>query len=235
MAASLAAANPRVRLVLNPQNGGFARACNQGLAMAQGDVLVLLNDDTLVPPGWLPRLVAPLADAGGGARRSGHEPDRQRGRGARLLRTWGEMVEFAAARARDHAGEVFDIATVTMFCMAMRATPSRGSARSTSGSRSGCSRTTTTPCAPQAGYRLVCAEDAFVHHFGETSFGSSCPRAPTTSCWRRTSAASRKVGRTLAAVRAPAQPRLPAPHAAHPGDRRRHSAGGRDRAGGEQG
>ena len=55
----LAAANPHVRLVLNPDNAGFARACNQGLALARGDVLVLLNDDTLVPPGWLPRLIAP--------------------------------------------------------------------------------------------------------------------------------------------------------------------------------
>ena len=29
--------------------------------------------------------------------------------------------------------------------------------------------------ARRAGYRLVCAEDAFVHHFGETSFGKLVP------------------------------------------------------------
>ncbi len=51
-----------MRLVLNPGNAGFARACNQGLALADGDMLVLLNDDTLVTPGWLPRLIAPLRD-----------------------------------------------------------------------------------------------------------------------------------------------------------------------------
>ena len=33
-----------VRLVLNPQNAGFARGCNQGLAVAKGDMLVLLQE-----------------------------------------------------------------------------------------------------------------------------------------------------------------------------------------------
>jgi len=169
---ALAAANPRVRLALNPVNGGFARACNQGLAMARGDLLVLLNDDTLVPPGWLPRLVAPLADpavglVGAVTNRIGNEAEVPVSYG-----TWGEMVEFAAERARRHAGEVFDIPTVTMFCMAMRrdafATLGPLDQRFEVGLLEDDDYSLR---ARRAGYRLVCAEDAFVHHFGETSFG----------------------------------------------------------------
>ena len=116
----LAAANPRVHLVMNPDNGGFARACNQGLALARGDVLVLLNDDTLVPPGWLPRLMRPLDDpdvglVGAVTNRIGNEAEVPT-----EYTTWGEMLEFAGARALERENQVFDIATVTMFCLAMR-------------------------------------------------------------------------------------------------------------------
>ena len=47
---------PRVRLIRNPQNLGFAQACNVGMRAAIGDVVVLLNQDTRVEPGWLASL-----------------------------------------------------------------------------------------------------------------------------------------------------------------------------------
>lgn len=48
----------RVRVHLNPHNLGFARSCNAGVALAQGDVIGLLNNDLLFEPGWLaPMLV----------------------------------------------------------------------------------------------------------------------------------------------------------------------------------
>ena len=43
---------PGVTVLGNTDNLGFSRACNQGLAVADGDVL-LLNPDTVLPPGAL--------------------------------------------------------------------------------------------------------------------------------------------------------------------------------------
>lgn len=42
-----------VRVVRTSRNRGFASGCNAGLAVARGDLLVLLNDDAEVDPGWL--------------------------------------------------------------------------------------------------------------------------------------------------------------------------------------
>jgi GT2 family glycosyltransferase/precorrin-6B methylase 2 len=37
----------------NSCNAGFPKGCNQGLAVATGDLLMLLNNDTIVTPSWL--------------------------------------------------------------------------------------------------------------------------------------------------------------------------------------
>lgn len=51
-----------VRLVRSEVNLGFSKACNLGMANARGEYLVLLNNDTIVEPSWLVRLVS-RADA----------------------------------------------------------------------------------------------------------------------------------------------------------------------------
>jgi hypothetical protein len=53
----VARAFPRVVLVRNADNVGFARANNQAARLARGHYLFFLNNDTVVPPGALRRLV----------------------------------------------------------------------------------------------------------------------------------------------------------------------------------
>ena len=52
---ALAAAG-RVQVVRHARNQGFPASANDGIAAATGHDVVLLNSDTLVPPGWLERL-----------------------------------------------------------------------------------------------------------------------------------------------------------------------------------
>ncbi|VTS07280.1 glycosyltransferase family 2 protein [Tuwongella immobilis] len=47
---------PWVRLVPNPTNRGFAGGNNDGFAVAHGDWIALLNNDTIVEPTWLESL-----------------------------------------------------------------------------------------------------------------------------------------------------------------------------------
>ncbi|MDD2850961.1 MAG: glycosyltransferase [Desulfuromonadaceae bacterium] len=41
------------RIILNNDNRGFSAGCNQGLSVAKGEFLVLLNNDVIVTPDWL--------------------------------------------------------------------------------------------------------------------------------------------------------------------------------------
>ena len=49
---------PSVRLIQNAENLGFAAANNQGIALARGRLIVVLNNDTELDPRWLETLVA---------------------------------------------------------------------------------------------------------------------------------------------------------------------------------
>lgn len=44
-------------LIINKENMGFGYACNQGIKVAKCDYICLLNDDTILTPNWLPKLL----------------------------------------------------------------------------------------------------------------------------------------------------------------------------------
>lgn len=50
---------PRARLISPGANVGFAAGANRGVAAATGDLLVLLNPDAIVQPGWSEAIRAP--------------------------------------------------------------------------------------------------------------------------------------------------------------------------------
>jgi GT2 family glycosyltransferase len=168
----LAGRDARVRLLANEENAGFPAACNRGLAAAGGDLLVLLNSDTMVAPGWLARLAAHLegeADLiGPVTNRIGNEAEVAVG-----YETYGDFLREARSRARERRGEGFGIETLTMFCLAMKrpAWEAIGPLDESFGVGT-LEDDDYSLRARRAGLRLRCAEDVLVHHFGEGSFGN---------------------------------------------------------------
>jgi len=57
-----------ISIVANPHNESFSDACNQGAELAQGELLLFLNNDVEpFEPGWLSELVGCLRSSGAGA------------------------------------------------------------------------------------------------------------------------------------------------------------------------
>ena len=57
-----AVGEPRLRVLHNAENLGFVDTCNRGAAVATRDVLVFLNNDTILLPDWLEPLLRRLRD-----------------------------------------------------------------------------------------------------------------------------------------------------------------------------
>jgi GT2 family glycosyltransferase len=185
----LARTQAAVKIVLNDDNRGFSAANNQGLRMAQGEFLVLLNNDTVVPKGWIDPmlrhldtpeigLVGPMTNSVGNE--------------ARIDVTYSsldQMEDFLDRHIARHRGRIFDIPMLAMFCIAMRREVFEeigfldeefgiGMFEDDDYSRR----------AQNLGFRTVCARDAFVHHYGQASFKKLIASGAYQKLWDRNQA-----------------------------------------------
>lgn len=164
--------HPEVRVVLNSENLGFAAGNNVGLEMATGDYLVVLNNDTVVTPGWVLSLLrhferAPkLGLLGPVTGNIGNE--------ARIEISYPDLDHMPVAALHytlAHMGERYPMRNAAFFCVIMP-------------------RSTYERCGPISeeyglgffedddycreveaqGLTIACADDVFVHHHLSASF-----------------------------------------------------------------
>ncbi|WP_449040963.1 glycosyltransferase [Paracoccus sp. (in: a-proteobacteria)] len=169
-----AAADPRILLVENDRNLGFAGGNNRGIAAARGDYVLLLNNDTFLAPGALLAMLRHLQRnpqigiVGPLTNNIGNE--------ARVEIAYADMEQMAlAARAlaTGHRGRATPLRVCAYFCAMFR--------------REDLDRLGHLPeiygrgmfedddhCATfrAAGLGMALAEDAFCHHHLSASFGA---------------------------------------------------------------
>jgi GT2 family glycosyltransferase/glycosyltransferase involved in cell wall biosynthesis len=183
---------PWLSLIRNQSNRGFPAACNQGIARAHGDYMILLNNDVIVTESWLEGLIACAEsepDIGIVGPMTNWISGPQCDTAARY--SVDSIVEFARKYRSDHKGEWKESPRITGFCMLIK----RGVVDAIGGLEpmfgvgnyeddDYCVR------ARLRGFRSVIAGDVFLHHFGGKSF-----RAQGEDVYRKTLDGNRNVFR----------------------------------------
>jgi len=168
----LAAYDSRVKVILNDENLGFAAGNNVGIRAATGDYVILLNNDIYVTRGWISDLIRPLqldptvGMAGPLTNNIGNE---QKVKIAYTCMT--EMQEKARMLVRRYPRRCFFTSGLAFFCVAIRREAIENVGLLDESYTVGffedddyCRRVAA------AGYKLVIADDVFVHHRLSASF-----------------------------------------------------------------
>ncbi len=170
---SLMQREPRLRCVFNESNRGFAGGNNDGIKIASGAILILLNSDCIVTGNWIEGLRAPLLE--GQAVGLVGPVSNSVGNEQRIFTigfTPREIIEEGLRWVSNSGGGRFETEMLGFFCVALRRDVLERVGMLDESFGLGfyedddyCIR------ARRAGYKLICAEDVFVYHRGGGSFG----------------------------------------------------------------
>ncbi|MDI6869877.1 MAG: glycosyltransferase [Bacillota bacterium] len=174
-AAELQRVYGNVTYIRNDENQGYAFGCNQGLAVARGEYVVLLNNDVVVAKGWLGKQLALLAldpSVGIVGPSTNRSAERQQVVEA-PYRDLADFPRFAADWSLENAGRFTLTSRITGVCMVLRreVVEKVGGFDTCFGignmeDDDFCLR------AVRAGYLIAIAHDVFVHHWGNSTFKS---------------------------------------------------------------
>lgn len=164
--------HPEIRVVLNSENLGFAAGNNVGLSIATGDYLVVLNNDTVVTPGWVLTLLRhferepSLGLLGPVTGNIGNE--------ARIEISYPDIAHMPATALNytlAHMGERYPMKSVAFFCTVLpRSTYERCGAISEDYGLGFFEDDDYCRKVEAEGLSIACAEDVFVHHHLSASF-----------------------------------------------------------------
>lgn len=167
-----ASRDSRMTLIRNPDNKGYAVANNQALAIASGEYLCLLNNDTVVSGAWLSTLVQHLRRdpqlglIGPVTNAIGNEAQIPVGYDLLI-----DMPDWSAKHCRQYRGEIVEIGMLAFFCVVM----TRGVFQAVGplDERFGIGMFEDDDYNQRvraAGYKVRLALDSFVHHWQRASF-----------------------------------------------------------------
>ena len=171
------AEHPAFKLIDAGENLGFSKGNNLGLKALddESQYVVLLNNDTVVTRGWLSGLVKWLGDPTIGMVGPVTWPSGSANETAVPVSYTDPdgMHEFAFKYMHDHRGRSFDLPMLAMFCVAMRKSIIQTVGLLDENYGVGMFEDDDYSLRVRnAGFRIVCAQDVFIHHIGRSSFGS---------------------------------------------------------------
>lgn len=163
-----------VTVVSHSENRGFAAGCNAGAAAATGEVVVFLNNDTLLPARWLDGLLAPFSDPAVGATgpRSNYVSGPQLVADAPYdAERTADLQRFARSWREQHRSATTAVDRLVGFCLAVR----RSSFEQIGGfdesfGIGGAEDDDLCLRLRDAGQLLLIAHESFVHHHGHRTF-----------------------------------------------------------------
>jgi GT2 family glycosyltransferase/Flp pilus assembly protein TadD/glycosyltransferase involved in cell wall biosynthesis len=161
-----------IEVIRNDANLGFAQACNQGIIHTHGDFVVILNNDTIVTPGWLERLMWHMEDdpqigiLGVTTNYAGTEQQIQV-----AYKTERQLYDFSEGVYSKHRRQRKEASKVVAVCVVMRRKMLKEAGLFDTRFGLGnfedddiCLR------ARLAGYKVAFAKDVFIHHAGSKTF-----------------------------------------------------------------
>ena len=165
--------DPRVKIIINEKNSGFAGGNNIAIDQATGDFIMLLNNDTVVTRGWLTNVVKHMSNdpkcgmCGSVTNSIGNEA--MIGVNYKNIR---ELDSFAYQYTRMHNNELYtEVDRLAMFCTLIRKEIMNQHGKLDENYQVGMFEDDDyAQVVEKAGYKLLIAEDVFVHHVNNASF-----------------------------------------------------------------